>query len=97
MISTITQIRSYLLFCFMVKMNLKTYLVILAKEIPATDVKNVNGMLKCQESQIIFQPLQSDTNMQRIYSLSDFQNISITTIGRWFTKKEVVLLKFKKA
>ena len=94
--STITQIRRIPLKRFVVKMNLKSYRVVLRKEIPSTDIKNSPGVLKCQDSMIIFTPQEQANEWQRTYSLKDLQSISLTTLGWWFTKKQIVLLKFSK-
>lgn len=90
------QIRLISLIKFVVLMNLKSYRVILKKEIPSTDIKDSHGVLKCQESVILFSPQQSANNMHRTYSLKDLQNMSITTLGWWFIKKPVVLLNLRK-
>ena len=77
-------------------MNLKSYRVVLKKENPSTDIKNVQGVLNCQESDIIFSPQHPASNMRRTYSLKDLQSISLTTQGWWITKKQIVLLAFSK-
>ena len=96
LLSTIRQIRIILLKRFVVKVNLKSYRVVLRKEIPSTDIKNSSGVLKCQNSTIILSPQEPANDWQRNYPLKDLQSISLTTLGWWFMKKQVILLKFAK-
>jgi hypothetical protein len=76
-------------------MALNSYRVILKKEIPSTDIKNVIGVLTCQDSMIQFTPQTSDENLSRSYPLKDLQLSSITSLGSLFWKKQVVQLNFQ--
>ena len=77
-------------------MEIKSYRIVLRKENPSTDINNVTGILNCQKEKILFSPADSNENMSRSYSFSDFQGLSIVQYREWFRKKESVVLQFKK-
>ena len=78
------------------KENITQFRVILKREDPPTDIKNVTGRLVFQNDKFIFYSKDLDENYCRNYDLKDFIDASIVSLKEWFRKKEVVLIKFAK-
>ncbi len=78
--------------------TISEFRVILKKENPPTDIKNVKGnlILHFQKKEIIFLPKDENQNNSRIYAMTDFTNASIVTLKELFRKKELILIKFSK-
>jgi hypothetical protein len=78
------------------KNEIKNFRVILKKEEPSTDIKNVSGVLSFLQSKIQFLPSKSNPNLERTYNSSDLTNIFIVPIRKWFKKKDIIIFQFLK-
>lgn len=78
--------------------TISEFRVILKKENPPTDIKNVKGklILHFQKKEMVFLPKDENQNNSRIYTMVDFTNASIVTLKELFRKKELILVKFSK-
>ncbi|MFX0050589.1 MAG: hypothetical protein ACFFAJ_13905 [Candidatus Hodarchaeota archaeon] len=72
----------------------KKYRVILKKEDPSTDIKNVRGVLSFQEKKIVFMPKDSSHDLERTYMLNHLTTVKKVFLRELFMKKEIILLQF---
>ncbi|MFX0185622.1 MAG: hypothetical protein ACFE95_21265 [Candidatus Hodarchaeota archaeon] len=73
--------------------NDKQFRVILKREEPSTDMKNVKGVLSFQKNKLIFLPRDYNKDLERIYSLSHLKMAMKVTVRELFKKKEIILLQ----
>ena len=76
--------------------ELKRFRVILNKEEPSTDIKNITGIITFEGNNIKFTPQTLDPNLERVYTITDLTNAVIMPIRIRFRKKNVLLLQFRK-
>ncbi|MHA1444130.1 MAG: hypothetical protein ACTSR4_05200 [Candidatus Hodarchaeales archaeon] len=77
-------------------MDIKSFRVILKKESPSTGIKDVHGILKCQDSSFIFTPQSLNENLQREYPIKDLKGVTPVLVNHWFRKKSVLLMQFER-
>jgi rRNA-processing protein FCF1 len=71
----------------------KQFRVILKREEPSTDIKNVKGILSFQKNKFIFLPRDYNKNLERTYTLSHLKSARKVTVRELFKKKEIILLQ----
>ncbi len=77
-------------------MDIKSFRVVLKKENPSTGIKNAHGVLKFQDSSFTFSPNSLDETLQRKYPIKDLKSVTPALVNHWFSKKQVLLLKFER-
>ena len=90
------QIRPVFFIVIVVDMDIKSFRVILKKENPSTGIKDIRGVLKCQDSSFIFTPESSDETLKRNYSIKDLKSITPALLNHWLRKKRVLLMQFER-
>jgi hypothetical protein len=77
-------------------MDIKSFRVILKKENPSTGIKDIHGVLKCQDSSFIFTPQSLEESLQRKYPIKDLKSLTPVLVNHWFRKKSILLMQFER-
>lgn len=70
--------------------------VILKKEDPSTDIKNINGVLYLENKNLVFTSERLDPSLYREYNMKDLVDASSVSIRELFRKKDIVKLLFSR-
>lgn len=76
--------------------NLHDFRVILKKEEPETDIKNIKGILSLRGKKLLFSPNNQNIEAEREYSLSNIYNVVEIEVKEWFKTKSIVIVSLKK-
>ena len=76
--------------------DISKFRVILKREDPSIDIKNVKGLLIFQKNMLVFTPQNRDPNLERSYLIKELVNADLDKSRDWFKRIELVRLIFSR-